>query len=356
MSQVITVFNSLYIKGFWAICIVFGIIGIFGWNTVHFNTNDEIPSLIIIDAAKQKEFGAFTVKVKTGLFIKNFPNFDIIRNTFLIDCLVWFELYPDEIMLNMVEKFSFNNGRIVHRSSPDIKIDQGKMIVTYDVRVECKSNMRYDRFPFEDHRITLMITNAYVTPSEMFFEVTENAFKIAPNIFISNWRVKDYATDAGYMISKLEEQDDLKEQSYPIALFTINFQKSGIRKILIIFLPLFFAIFFSFLSLFMNAKNNFGRYSASISGVTSLIGYRFVIEQMMPDVGYFTLADSLYILLLSIAFIIFIFQIFFTRYIEKIHVKEEEEIVDIVWLYSINSFVFFVLSSLLLLLVIMALR
>ncbi len=176
--------RSTRVKSIIGILYIVSIIGIFGWHTLHFNTKDEIPSLTIIDAAKQKEFGAFTVKVKTGLFIKNFPAFDIIRNNFLIDCLVWFELYPDEIMLDTVQKFTFSNGKIIQKSSPDIKMEQNKVIVTYDVRVECKSNLRYDRFPFEDHRITLGVMNNFVTPSEMFFEVTSNAFKIVPNVFI----------------------------------------------------------------------------------------------------------------------------------------------------------------------------
>lgn len=343
--------RSLRVKSAIGILYIISIISILGWHTINFNTKDQVPALMIIDAAKQKEFGAFTVKVKTGLFIKNFPGFDIIKNSFLVDCLVWFELFPDEIMLNTVQKFTFNNGKIIQKSSPDIKMENGKVIVTYDVRVECKSNLRYDRFPFEDHRITLMLMNNFVTPSEMFFEVTSNAFKVAQNIFISNWKIRDIATDSGYNISKLGEDETLKEYAFPMATFTINFQKTGFRKVLIIFLPLFFAIIFSFLSLLMNPKNNIGRYSASVSGVTSLIGYRFVIEQMMPDVGYFTLADTIYIILLSVALIIFIFQIFYAKYFESIQMTDPKEEATIMKLQFLNDLVFIIVGLLLIVII-----
>lgn len=301
------------------------ILAVFGWQTLTFNTADRIPEFIIIDAAKQREFGAFTVKVQTGLFIKNFPSFDMIKNNFTVDCLVWFEFYPDEIMLDTVQKFSFENGKIVQKSPPDIKIEQGKALVTYDVRVEFKSNLRYDRFPLEDHRISLILTNNFVTPSEMIFEVSSNAFRVSPAIFISNWALKDISTDSGYSISKLDDQEQFREYASPRAAFTMSFQKSGFRKVLIIFLPLFFAIFFSFLSFMMNDINTVGRYYASVTAVTSLIGYRFVIEQMMPEVGYFTIADSIYIALLIAALASFIFQIFFARWVDSINLAPPEE-------------------------------
>ena len=350
-----TIINSLYARSAWGLISVFCVMSMFAWHAVHFNTKDEVPSLIIIDAAKQKEFGAFTVKIKTGLFIKNFPSFDMIRNYFLVDCLVWFEMYPDEMMLDTLQKFTFINGRVIQKSSPDIKVKNGKMIVTYNVRVEFKSNMQYDRFPLEDHRLTLMITNPFVTPSEMFFEVSSNSFRIAEDIFISNWTIRDFYVDSGYTISKLDEKA-FKEQSSPVATFSINFQKSGFRKVLIIFLPLFFAIFFSFFSLLMNIRNNIGRYSASISGVTSLIGYRFVIEQMMPNVGYFTLADTLYIILLIFALIIFVFQIFFTRQIETMKRNETLEGLKLKKAQFLNSVMFFLLSTLLILLIFKVMR
>ncbi|MBL4588140.1 hypothetical protein JKY79_02240 [Candidatus Babeliales bacterium] len=349
------IINSLYTKSAWGVFAVSFVMGLFAWHTLHFNTKDVVPSLIIIDAAKQKEFGAFTVKIKTGLFIKNFPSFDMIRNYFLVDCLVWFEMYPDEMMLEKIQKFTFINGRVIQKSSPDIKVENGKMIVTYNVRVEFKSNMQYDRFPLEDHRLTLMITNPFVTPSEMFFEVSSNSFRIADDIFISNWKIRDYYVDSGYVISKLDEEA-FKEQSSPVATFSINFQKTGFRKVLIIFLPLFFAIFFSFFSLLMNIRNNIGRYSASISGVTSLIGYRFVIEQMMPNVGYFTLADTLYIILLIFALIIFVFQIFFTRQIETMKRNKNLDGPRLKRALFFNSIVFFLLSLLLIMLIFKVMR
>lgn len=292
----------------------------------HFNTTDPMPEFTIIDEAKQKEFGAFTVKVQTGMFIKNFPSFDMIKNLFVVDGIVWFEFNSDEMMLDTIGKFSFDNGKIVQLSPPDIRIDGNKTFVKYDVRVEFKSNLNYAKFPFEDHRISLVLTNNFVTPQEMFFMLGNTSFAVSKNIFISNWIIKDLNTDTGYSNPRLDSQDSSKQTSYPQAAFILNIAKGGIRKVLIIFIPLFFGLLLSLSSFLLSLDNLVGRATLSVSGVTALLGYRFVIEQMMPEVGYFTLTDTIYILLFLSAFFVFIFQTLLTRYVTGVEGKDHDQL------------------------------
>lgn len=280
----------------------------------HFNTTDPVPEFLIIDEAKQKEFGAFTVKVQTGLFIKNFPVFDMIKNNFSADCIIWFEFNSDEITLDTIGKFSFESGKIAQISSPDIRIDGNKTFVKYDVRAEFKSNLNYYKFPFEDHRISLVLSNTFVTPQEMYYQLNETAFSVNKNIFISNWVIRDLNTDTGYSNPKLDTHDESKQTSYPQAAFILNFAKGGIRKVLIIYIPLFFGLLLSLCSFLMSLNNTVGRITLAISAVTALLGYRFVIEQMMPEVGYFTTTDSMYSMLFFTAFLVFMFQLLITRY------------------------------------------
>mgnify|MGYP003341456294 CR=1 FL=1 len=37
----------------------------------------------------------------------------MIKNNFLVDCIVWFEFPSDEIMLETIGQFNFENGKIV---------------------------------------------------------------------------------------------------------------------------------------------------------------------------------------------------------------------------------------------------
>lgn len=288
-----------------------------------FYSHDAVPDYIALDEVKQREFGTFTVKVTTGMYIRNFPVFDMFKNAFTMDCIVWFEFNSDEISLDTVGQFSFEAGKIVQKSSPDIKINGNRTFVRYDIRAELKSNLVYKNFPLEDHKLGIVLINNFTTPSEMYFVLTNSSFQISPNIFVSSWLVKDLNTDTGYANPKLDASDPNKQTSYPLAVFTVNFQKSGIRKILIIFIPIFFAMLLSFFSLIMNLTQVFGRSSTAASAVSAILGYRFVIEQMMPDVGYFTTTDWLYLLLLGTTFAVFCFQLIFARII-SLHARTEK--------------------------------
>lgn len=282
---------------------------------------DPLPQITPITTNIIKELGSFAVKVRTGLFIKNLPEFDPIKNLFIFDAVIWFEFNADEIMREMVENFSFDKGNIMSKTTADIRIIDNKIFAKYNVLFNIKCDLNYHKFPFEDHRIVIVLANNFVTPEEMYFMVDGSSFQIAPKIFPASWTMQDLNIDAGYQKIQLDTQDKTKKTQIPKALFIINIIKSSARKILIIFLPLFAAIFFSFFSFAINLSNTVGRFTLAVSAVTALLGYRFVIEQMMPPVGYFTTTDEIYLFLLIMSLIIFIYQLLATR---MYSVREEE--------------------------------
>lgn len=295
----------------------------FAMRRVH--VTDPVPQIIPITTNVIKELGTFAVKVRTGLFIKNFPEFEIIKNNFIIDSVLWFEFNADEITIDSIGKFSFDRGSILSKAPPEIKLIDNKIFAKYNVVFNIKSELNYHKFPFEDHRVAIIISNNFVTPQEMYFFVDGSSFQIAKNIFPANWKLQDLNVDAGYVRHELDQQDKTKKAEHPKALFMINIVKASARKILVIFLPLFSAMFLSFFSFVMNIANVVGKFSLAISAITALLGYRFVIEQMMPPTGYFTTTDEIYLFLLILSFLIFIFQLLLTRlYMLRADPKAEE--------------------------------
>ncbi len=308
----------------------------------YFNTDDVVPKLETVDIEKLEKFQTryFSVKVDTGLYIKNFSIFHPIKDEFVMDGIVWFQFNSNTLMPDIVEKFSFDNGKILYKSPPDIRKFGNKIFVKYDVRVSFKSNLMYKKFPFNDHRVTLVLTNNFVAPEEMYFQVNESAFVVSPEIVLHDWIIRDLNVEAGYMNFELDKVDKKKEAAHPKALFTLNVTKASIRRILIIFIPLFVAAFFALLSFLMGMGNIRGRFSITITAVTALLGYRFVIERMMPPVGYFTTTDEIYTLLLIFAFFCLLFQLVVTRRYVRLKPDGMEArrltfINDIIFLFSV---------------------
>ena len=273
--------------------------------TTRFNSTDREPYIQDIGIAQEKLFAAFTVNIQAGLFIRNFSYFSILENRFVADMLVWYLFDSTEVSLKTIENFSFENGTILKKSLPDIRAMDDKTFVKYNVVVELKTNLDYRRFPLEDHKVSIILTNHFVTPYEVMFDVLSSDFAVAPDLFVSNWHIKDLKTNFGVGENILSQTDTTKKILYPKMIFTIDFIKAGLRKAFTIFAPIFIIFFFALFSFLLTLGNTIGRTSLSVAALTALLGYRFVIERMMPKVGYFTTTDYIYINLLEISFLIF---------------------------------------------------
>ena len=121
------IIQTLWFKFFVLTLVIFFIILFFVRTLSRFNSTDPLPPLKSITQESTKEFAAFTVHVNTGLFIRNFSYFNMIKNEFIADMIVWFEFNSDEITLNTVSRFSFENGEILKKSLPDVKIVNKKV-------------------------------------------------------------------------------------------------------------------------------------------------------------------------------------------------------------------------------------
>ncbi len=313
-----------------------------------FYTTDPLPELKAINTEVLKKLGPFAVRVNTGMFIKNFPVFDIDKNNFLIDSVIWFEFNTDEIVIDTIEKFSIDKGKIISKSPPDVKMKGDKVFVKYNVLFDLKTDLNFRRFPFEDHRIPIVLSNDFVTPDEMYYAVEVSSFQMLPNISPSGWKIQDKSVDAGYLVLNFDQQNLKMKTDNPKALFIIKFVKASLRKAFIIFIPIYFAAFLALLSFLLNISNIIGIASLTTTALTAILGYRFVIESMMPQVGYFTITDNTYLFLLFYIFIIFIIQLLIVR--SYLTVSEEKNVnkhVPFATLHNISSIIFITISLLL---------
>lgn len=286
-----------------------------------FRTNDKLPEVSLIDMEMRKSIRDFSAVVNTGMYIKNFEEFDVITDRFVVNALVWFEFNTDEIMPELIEKFTFLNGVIVEKSQGDVRINDRRMFIKYDVRATFKNQLSYYKYPLDDHRLSLVLTNNYLTPEECYFVLENSYFGVANDAFADHWKVHSTETSWGYNDLNLHQIDNSKNLQRPIAVYTINFFKSGLRRSVIIFFPLLSALFLSFLCFFVLLSQVGTRIRLSTTALTAFLGYRFVIDRMMPNVGYFTLVDLIYSLFLVVIVTIFIMQLLISRYEDQL--KEE---------------------------------
>lgn len=281
-----------------------------------FSSDDPAPAINPVTFEQRKEFREFASLVDTGLHIKNFPTFDVSKNVFVVDAVLWFEFYALQLGLDIIDRFSIKNARIITKSDPNVKIVRDKLVVTYQLIFEMKSDLQFRKYPLTDHVFSIVLINNFVTPTEMYFDDKENShsFSVSKKLFNSSWSVYSTKVQPGLIAEQPSESNKKQSVEIPCVVYSIFFSKSSFKDLLTLFMPIFAAGLFAWLSLLMNLSNEVGRFTLAVTGVTAILGYRFVIEQVSPQVGYFTVLDKFYLFLLSFCFSIFVFQLILTSY------------------------------------------
>lgn len=291
--------------------------------------DDPVSKIENASIEKRKEYSEFAANMNSGLIIKSFDVFDVQKNRFVIDATLWFEFYVYQLGLDVIDKFTFVGGKILAKSAPNIRINEDKLLVTYQMVFEVRAELNQVSFPISNHRLVIVLVNYNVPPSEMMFNDQDRAhtFIVAGNVFrASDWAVQSLATQPGIIATSLDEYATDKVVEYPCLAFTVNVEKKSFKDLFVLFIPLFTAALFAWLSLMMNVNNHTGRFTLAVTAVTTILAYRYVIEQSIPRVGYFTLLDKFYLGFLINCFVIFLFHLVITSLWFTLDKKLAEEV------------------------------
>jgi hypothetical protein len=257
-----------------------------------------------------QQFGGFANFVTVGLFIDRFQTFDITNNTFVFTGYVWFKYLAGTVSTRNLEQFYFLQGDILERSAPETQVVDQYMLTTFHVKVKFSSVLNYKDFPFDGHRIRISISHNNLSPEEIVFESTERDMTIKSDETQAGWHKIDQDIDTGFLESAIDSYDKRNTQYHPAVTFSIDYERYGIRFILSIFLPL---LLIFYVALFGFSLDEGSALRNAVGSVTGILGYRFVIDNLSPKVGYFMISDSIFFLILTLTcftLILFIVTVF----------------------------------------------
>ncbi len=274
-----------------------------------FYTGDTPPALVQMTPKKLAAFGGTPAQVNVSLLISDFSAFDPVKNEFAFSGIITFECDPDFIKVDMLNQFKFQNAEHVEKSKPYTQIVNSRLWVRYDVKVQFKSAMEYRFFPFDDHRVYIGVIISSLQPNEASFISSVADFDLKDSsIQLLGWQLVKKKVKTGYIEAIKDSETIQKNVADPAVLFSADFERLGNRYAVTIMLPLL-AIFFISLFIFSLPPGSPSVISISTGGVTALLAYRFVIENLSPKVGYFMLSDYVFFLILTVSLFIFFFSI-----------------------------------------------
>lgn len=289
--------------------VVFGLAftWIFYKPTVVFRSNDELPPIVPLTPNKILEMGGHPVQVETGIYVRDIPEFEIVKGKIVADLTIWFLFDPRMVSLNRLSKFTIEGAKILSMSEPYTHIEKGKILARYDVRADIVLQLRYDDFPLDDHRINIVLTNYHLSPAEAVFESSRSDLVLNPEIEIPGWEPIDRFIETGFLDNDLDPYEKGKNILHPRILFAIDFARIGFRQILTIILPLLLIFMVTLFSWTFNPFGIFasGSVSLAVAAISAVVMHHFVIDAASPDTGYFMLSNYTFLLILLYCSIIF---------------------------------------------------
>ena len=265
---------------------------------LQFSTTDVVPNITFLTPKQIVEKEGPGVPVTIGLYIKGFPEFDIVKSKFTVDLVASFRFDPKKITIDQIDKFTFTNADVTSKTKSLVKIENKNIVVYYSMRVAFYAPLGYKTFPVDDHRLFFIMDNNFLTVSQVFCMSSYSDVTINPEISVEGWYLVDKGVMAGFIPSSLDTDSILYQ---PRIVFYFDFIRSGFRYTLILLLPLmliFFTTLFSFSFELdpseSSATRPFDLISVSTSGLLALVAYRFVIETFSPGVGYFLISDYVF--------------------------------------------------------------
>ena len=286
-----------------------------------FKNFDPAPELFIFSEAQKAKLKP----IKTGFYLRNFLQFDMLKNEFIVEGIVWFIYDKSKISLDIIKNFSFSKGEFIKGEFIDkvveqtTKISTNEELVRFNVRIKFSSNLNYKLFPLDSHKLYLAMNNKYISAKDMYFDVVQSRFVVPDSLFAFGWNKLGHEVKTGFAEFALDETDNSKTSIIPRALFSIDFITGSFRNILLIFLPLF-VVFFLSIFLFSLDPVKYREVIMTISAATvpAILAYRFVIESISPKVAYFMLSDQIFNLFLLLSFAVFIGTLYYEKFRKRI--------------------------------------
>jgi len=258
--------------------------------------------------------------IKTGIYIKNFTNFDMMQGEFKWEALVWFSYDKSgPVTLDLIKDFAFEHATMDFKSEPKVSELDGKEFVQYYVILTFKQRFNFSSFPLDAHRINLVLINNSLADTDALYISDSNDVMIAPDALIRDWNLSKIFATQGLVSVRVSDDNDPVEIDYQRVVFSLEFYKNSLRSLFLIFTPLFLIFFIGLFSLTFDVMKNFSTVlSLAVGSTSALFFYLGSLEKFSPKTDIFTIADKIFVLLLIITIITLGMQIYLLHYYQSI--------------------------------------
>ncbi len=200
-------------------------------------------------------------------------------------------------------------------------IENQELVILSDGTIEYKEKFsaeleaHYDlkKFPFDRQKLEIEIESFAWHDEVLLFQMNEEKIGFSNDFEIAEWHIEKVE-------SKIESvkgiQDRASFSEFLMEIVVVRQYEYYLWKIII---PLIFLVIISWSVFLMIGDKLIDRLRFSMIGILTIVGYQFIISDILPRVSYFTLMDSF----LSISIFIMLFTMFESVYVNNLNLVDK---------------------------------
>lgn len=238
--------------------------------------------------------------VKIGVYVLNISKYEPQRATIHMDFYLLFNCKPTCDAMNF---------EITNANSPSIRlIEKRKDYLAYRVQTELNKSDNLRNYPFDSHRIDIILEDKQMTIDKLIFEQNDSATELDSNLnvvgfhLLPTWTAN--VTNHFYGVFKRTVS------SYKFSLYLTRPILAGMLKGV---LPALIIVCCAFLALFMKIEHISQRFSIATSTLIASVVFHLNLTSSLPSLGYVTFAD-MFMLVNYLCLFVVLIEVVFTTY------------------------------------------
>lgn len=216
--------------------------------------------------------------VKVGIYVLQIGKFDLSSGSYTVD----FYLSMTCNGKCNLGSFEFMDGRadniVVIQNTTNAKF--------YRIEGTFFENLDLQKYPFDSHNLKIEIEDTTLTNHYLVYQPDQSNSGLDSRVIIVGWNV------AGWNASVVDHFYPPYNQTYSRYIFSVTLNKPGLTSGLNMFLPVFFVVFISLISMLLVGSRLESRILLTVTALLAAVFFQFTLDSTLPPLGYLTFADK----------------------------------------------------------------
>ena len=190
----------------------------------------------------------------------------------------------------------------------------------YRIQGEFFENLDLRSYPFDSHALKIEIEDTTRPKDQLVYQPDLAASGVDQRVILVGWNV------SGWSANVVDHYYPPLNQTYSRYIFSVNLDRPGVTSGMNMFLPVFFLVFISLISMLLVGNRLESRILLTVTALLAAVFFQFTLDSTLPPLGYLTFADKFMIASYMIIIATLVISILLLKYNDRKDLRKSERI------------------------------